>query len=206
METREILQEEQQRKILRGIQEDSEWLVRMVENLLSITRIDSGKVKISKMPTVVDELIDSVMMKFKKRYPHQEVSITIPEEILIVPMDAILIEQVLFNILENAVLHAIDMTKLFLRVMETGSVITFEIQDNGRGINEERLSQIFSGYGIIDTEQHPADGQKHNTGIGLSICATIVRAHGGEISAENVKEGGAVFRFTLRLEDTNDDK
>lgn len=205
IENREILQEEQQRKILNGIKEDSEWLVRMVENLLSITRIDSGQVKIVKTPTVVDELIDSVMVKFNKRYPERDVEITIPEEILVVPMDAILIEQVLFNFLENAVLHATHMTQLSLRVLENEKTVTFEVQDNGCGIRKEQLQKIFIGYGVIDNEQ-PSDGQKHNTGIGLSVCATIIKAHDGEISAENVKEGGAVFRFTLMMEETKDDK
>lgn len=205
IENREILQEEQQRKILNGIKEDSEWLVRMVENLLSITRIDSGQVKIVKTPTVVDELIDSVMVKFNKRYPERDVDILIPEEILVVPMDAILIEQVLFNFLENAVLHATNMTQLSLRVLGNEKTVTFEVQDNGCGIRKEQLQKIFIGYGVIDNEQ-PSDGQKHNTGIGLSVCATIIKAHDGEISAENAKEGGAVFRFTLMMEETKDDK
>lgn len=204
LENREILQEEQQTKILQGIKEDSEWLVRMVENLLSITRIDSGKVKIIKMPMVLDELIDSVMSKFKKRYPEQEVAIEIPEDIIIIPMDAILIEQVILNILENAVQHAIEMTELSLKIYTTGQKVTFEVRDNGLGISEERLSQIFNGY-FADDEQ-PSDGKKHNAGIGLSVCATIIRAHGGEIYAENLKDGGAVFRFILMMEDIENDQ
>lgn len=204
LENRDMLQEEQQTRILNGIKEDSEWLVRMVENLLSITRIDSGRVKIVKTPTVVDELIDSVMGKLAKRYPEQKVGIEIPEEILIVPMDAILIEQVIFNILENAILHAVDMTELSLKVYEEGAAAVFEIRDDGLGICEEQLDQIFTGY-VMPEEASPSDGQKHGMGIGLSVCATIVRAHGGEITAENGDEGGAVFRFVLMMEDTENE-
>ena len=87
--------------MLQDIQQDAQWLFRMVENLLSITKLDSGKVKIIKTPTVLDELIDSVILKFHKRYPDQEVEIDIPDEFVVIPMDAILIQQVLINILEN---------------------------------------------------------------------------------------------------------
>lgn len=199
LENGESLNGEQQIKMLKGIKEDSEWLVRMVENLLSITRIDSGKVKIIKTSTVLDELIDSVIIKFKKRYPTQEISLELPDDIVVIPMDAILIEQVIMNILENAVLHAENMTKLYLRVFTLGQRAIFEIKDNGCGISKERLADIFSGN--YEAKTKPADGQKRNAGIGLSVCATIIKAHGGDISAENSKTGGAVFRFTLNTED-----
>ena len=173
LENGENFSPEQQRALLQGIQEDSEWLTRMVENLLSITRIDSGKIKIIKTPAVLDELIDSVMLKFRKRYPRQEVSLELPEEIVVIPMDATLIEQVLINLLENAVLHAQGMTELSLQVFTLGN----QAADN------------------------TSDSQKRNSGIGLSVCATIIRAHGGDISAVNRKSGGSCFRFTLNIEE-----
>ena len=95
--------DEQMRKMLLGIKEDSQWLSRMVENLLSITKLDKGNVKIIKTETVLDELIDSVLVKFAKRFPNQEVMVSIPEKFTLIPMDAILIEQVVINLLENAV-------------------------------------------------------------------------------------------------------
>ena len=201
LENKNSLTEKQKKKIIKGIKEDSEWLIRMVENLLSITRIDSGKVKIIKTPTVLEELIDSVILKFKKRYPKQEVSIEIPEEIVVIPMDALLIEQVIVNILENAVQHAGKITKLSLRVFIIGKRAIFEIKDNGCGIAPERLNSIFTGYYMEN--ENPADSQRKNAGIGLSVCATIIKAHGGDIKAENIKSGGAVFRFTLDIEETN---
>ncbi len=199
LESRDNLTQEQQLKMLQGIREDAQWLVRMVENLLSITRIDSGQVKIIKTPTVLEELIDSVIVKFKKRYPTQKLVLDIPEGIVVIPMDAILIEQVLINILENAVQHAKGMTTLSLKVFVLGEQAIFEIQDNGCGISQERLGRIFTG--LYDTEEKPADGQRRNAGIGLSVCATIIKAHGGDIRGENVKSGGAVFRFTLATEE-----
>lgn len=198
-----VMTAEQKEKIITGIKEDSEWLVRMVENLLSITRIDSGQIKIIKTSTVLDELIDSVVLKFKKRYPTQKVGIELPDDVIIIPMDAILIEQVIVNILENAVQHAKGMTGLDLRVSVVGDSAVFEIEDNGCGINPKRLETLFTG--CYTSEDDVADGKKRNAGIGLSVCATIIKAHGGDISAENIKTGGAVFRFSLDTERINDD-
>lgn len=202
LENRDKLEEEQQTKILQGIKEDSEWLVRMVENLLSITRIDSGNVKIIKTPIVLEELIDSVIVKFRKRYPDFDITLDLPEDIVVIPMDAMLIEQVIVNILENAIQHAEGMTELILRVFVLGKQAIFEIKDNGCGISKEKLPYIFSGY--YENKEEPSDGQKRNTGIGLSVCKTIIKAHGGDISAENIKGGGAVFRFTLDTEEEID--
>lgn len=195
---------QQQDDMLRSIQEDSEWLTRMVENLLSITRIDSGKIKIEKTPTILDELIDSVMTKFLSRYPGQAVTLDLPEEIVVIPMDPLLIEQVLINLLENAVLHARGMTKLTLHVFTLGRQAIFEVADDGCGLREDRMERIFSGCG--EGSDRPTDGSKRSVGIGLSVCATIVRAHGGDISAENRKGGGALFRFTLATEEMTHDE
>ena len=170
----------------------------MVENLLSITRIDSGQVKILKTPTALDELIDSVILKFKKRYPAQKVVLELPDDVVMIPMDAILIEQVIVNILENAVQHAVGMTLLTLRVFTIGNKAIFEIKDNGCGIHPKRMDSLFTGYYVQDGEI--ADSQKKNAGIGLSVCKTIIKAHGGSIHAENAKTGGAIFRFTLDTE------
>lgn len=201
---RKNLTEQQQDEMLQSIQEDSEWLIRMVENLLSVTRIDSGKIKIIKTPTILDELVDSVMTKFLARYPGQDIILDIPDEIVVIPVDTILIEQVLINLLENAVLHAQGMTRLSLRVFTLGKQAIFEVMDNGCGISEDRMKNIFTG--CYEAQEDTSDGRKRNAGIGLSVCATIIKAHGGEISAENRRSGGALFRFTLETEDMTDDE
>ena len=191
----DALPKEQQLKLLGEIQEDSEWLIRMVENLLSVTRIDGAKVEVVKTPTVLDELIDSVLMKFSKKHPNQKVITQIPEEFVDIPMDSLLIEQVLLNLLENAVFHAKGMTELTLSVSLVGDKAVFEVADNGCGIPEDALQKIFTG--SYEKSAAPVDGTRSNMGIGLSVCAAIVKAHGSEITAENRKGGGAVFRFAL---------
>ncbi len=192
--------DEQKLIMLKGIKEDSLWLTRMVENLLSVTRLDGGNVKIIKTPVVLEELIDSVLLKFRKRYPEQSVDIDIPDEFITIPMDALLIEQVLINLLDNAVEHAEGMTSLKLRAFTIDKKAVFEISDNGCGIEPERLKTIFTGYG----GGSPTD-TKINSGIGLSVCATIIKAHGGDIRAENLKSGGALFRFILDAEDMDNE-
>lgn len=200
----EKLTDEQKLQMANGIKEDSEWLIRMVENLLSITRIDSGSVKLLKSPTVLEELIDSVILKFKKRYPEQKIQLDIPDNVIVIPMDAILIEQVIINILENAVHHAKGFTRLTLRVFENNEKAIFEISDDGCGIAPDKLDAIFLGYN--DKTDDTSDTHTRNAGIGLSVCATIIKAHGGEITAENSTDGGAVFRFSLASEDINNEE
>ncbi len=195
--------EEQKKKILEGIKEDSLWLSRMVENLLSITKLGASNVKITKVDTVLDELIDSILVKFAKRYPHWKVDINIPEEFVVIPMDALLIEQVAINILENAVQHAEGMTKLTLKVTIVKDKAIFEIQDDGCGIPEEKIKKLFTG--VYLEQSGVSDRKKNNAGIGLSVCASIIKAHGGEIKVHNLKGGGSVFRFTLHMEESGNE-
>ena len=153
---------------------------------------------------VLVELLDTVILKFHKRYPGQNLILDIPDEILLIPMDAMLIEQVIINLLENAVQHAAGMTELLFRVSVRDSRAVFEIRDNGCGIPEEKLDRIFSGYDVGGSA--PADNRNRASGIGLSVCATIIRAHGSEIRARNARGGGAVFYFTLDMEEINDEQ
>lgn len=195
LENEDSFSPEQKRRLLEDVNEDAQWLIRMVENLLSVTRIDGAKVEVVKTPTVLDELIDSVLMKFSKKHPNQKVITQIPDEFVDIPMDSLLIEQVLLNLLENAVFHAKGMTELMLSVSLVGDKAVFEVADNGCGIPEDALQKIFSG--SYEKSAAPVDGTRSNMGIGLSVCVAIVKAHGSDITAENRKGGGAVFRFAL---------
>lgn len=200
VENYDSLSRSQQLELLEGTREDAQWLIRMVENLLSVTRIDGGKVSLTKQPTVLEELVDAVLVKFRKRCPDQAVSVQIPEDFVSVPMDAMLIEQVLINLLENAVDHAKGMKEPALEVTCQGNTARFCVRDDGCGIPSERLPELFTG--LLDRKETPADGGRHNMGIGLSVCAAIVRAHGGEIHGENLPGGGAAFTFSLEKEDS----
>ena len=189
---------EKQLILLREIQSDAKWLSRMVENLLSVTRVNADQVRLSKHSTVLEELIDALLVKFHKHYPGCQVHLELPEAFVSIPMDPMLIEQVLMNLLENAVFHAAGMKQIWLRVRLEGSFAEFSVEDDGCGIPPERMQHLFTG--LLDSEA-PADSTRSNMGIGLSVCRTIIAAHGGELKAENRPEGGARFSFCLEMEE-----
>ncbi len=196
------LSQEQHLTLLEDVCSDAQWLIRMVENLLTVTQIDGSCVHLAKTPTVLEELVGAVLVKFRKHYPEQKVQVQIPAEFISIPMDAMLIQQVLMNLLENAVLHAKGMTQLSLTVTCQSGWAEFSVADDGCGIDPERLENLFTGY--LERRELPVDGSRSNMGIGLSVCAAIIKAHGGEIFAENRKSGGALFRFTLEMEESNE--
>ena len=187
-------------KLLSDVCADAQWLVRMVENLLSVTRVDAATVRLSKNGTVLEELIDAVLVKFRKHYPDIDVHVEIPEEFVSIPMDAMLVSQVLMNLLENAVFHAKGMENLRLRVEVKGSWAYFYVEDDGCGIPEEKLSRLFTG--MLDSES-PTDQSRSSMGIGLSVCSAIIKAHGGEIWANKRAGGGTEVGFRLEMEDEN---
>ena len=165
---------------------------------LSTVMAPCGQVAVQKTPTVLEELLDTVLVKFKKRCPDVPIQLELPEDFVMIPMDSMLIQQVLMNLLENAVLHAEGMTTLTLRVFTLGSRAVFEVSDNGCGIPKERLRTLVTGVLPADAA---ADSGKHGMGIGLSVCAAIIKAHGGEIKAESRLGEGTTIRFWLETEE-----
>ena len=198
IENYDQISKERQLKLLGDMQSDAQWLTRMVENLLLVTRVDADRVRLTKNSTVLEELIDAVLLKFRKHYPHQQVLVQIPDDFVAIPMDPILIEQVLMNLLENALLHARGMENLWLRVEKENGKAIFSVEDDGCGIPKERMSKLFTGF---SNQENFLETGRSNMGIGLSVCRTIVKAHGGDIWAENLPGGGARFSFWLEMED-----
>lgn len=195
MDEGERLSLEEQRLLLGDAKADAEWLVRMVENLLSITRMsDKEQVCITRSPELVEEIIGECCANFKKRNPDIALDIRVPQEPLIVSVDALLIEQVLMNILDNSVHHGEKVTTIGINVEVVGKTAVVSVSDDGVGIDSEILPDLFKGQLL------PSDQNKFR-GIGLAVCNAIIDAHGGSISADNLPKGGAVFKFTLPLED-----
>ncbi|GFI31524.1 MAG: DUF4118 domain-containing protein [Lachnospiraceae bacterium] len=184
------------RKLLHNIHDDAEWLLNMVENLLSVTRIQTGASSLKTSPEAVEEVVSESVDRLKKRFPDAEINVSVPDELLIVPMDAMLIEQVLINLLENAITHSKSALPVRLVIENQPEYIYFRIIDYGIGLQESHLEDIFDG---TWSENSPSDVHK-GTGIGLSICKTIITAHHGSITAQNHKEG-AEFVFTLPKEE-----
>ncbi len=182
--------------LLDDVQDDAQWLIRVVENLLSITRIGSDQTRISKSPEAAEEVLGEAAQKFRRRFPHVRVSVSAPSELLMVPMDPILIAQVLSNLLENAVSHG-GATQIELAVHREAELACFTVTDNGSGISEKLLPVLFDG--TMKHSSTPTSDGKRNMGLGLSVCLAIVRAHGGTMDARNLTTIGAEFTFRLPL-------
>lgn len=200
------LTEEQKTELLNDAKNDAEWLCRMVENLLSITRISGCEVgAINKQEEVLEEVLGEAVQKFGKRHGEYKVRVSVPDEMILLPMDAMLIEQVLINLMDNAVHHAEGMTHIDISAKPEKDGVSVSVRDDGKGIKEELLPDIFSGG--MQLSGNSSTDKTRSMGIGLSVCRTIIEAHGGSISAKNLPEGGAEFCFTLPLGDAcNDSK
>lgn len=197
LENEQDFSEAEQRQLVQNIKQDADWLLHMVENLLSVTRINTQTANVAKSLEPVEEVVSEAAIQIRKRLPGAEIKVSVPDEVLMIMMDAILIQQVLMNLLENAIMHAQSRKPIELVVKQEGAWISFHVIDYGIGIKEERMATLFDGSTYDPTNR--VDGSK-GMGIGLSICKTIVLAHGGSIHARNHKEG-AEFFFRLPAEE-----
>lgn len=196
LEAKQYLDEDYKDRLIQGIYDDANWLLHMVENLLSVTRISHGTANVTKTSESLEEVVSEAVVRFQKRYPSCETLVRIPDEFLMVPMDATLIEQVIINLLENALVHAYSSHPTELTVRKRGQEVIFSVKDYGKGIDPDRLDSIFDGSPASDSDRN--DSRK-GMGIGLSICKTIILAHHGQIEARN-HPSGAEFWFSLPLE------
>lgn len=195
---RDELSDDKKRELLLEARSDAQWLLRMVENLLSVTRVESKEAQIAKTPEAAEEVVSETVTKFKKNFPNIHISVSVPTDVLFVPMDAMLIEQVMANLLENAVIHGENTKNIQLVVTKTEKEAIFSVADDGCGIAPDALPRLFTDY--FDRTKNLYYREKRNMGIGLSVCQTIINSHGGKISASNLADAGAQFTFTLPLE------
>lgn len=208
LENEAALPPEEKRKLVSEIYEDANWLLHMVENLLSITRItDGGANVLKKTPEAAEEVLFDAVSTSRKRYPDLQIKTVIPDEFVTAPMDPLLIKQVLLNLIENAYFHAHSTKPLECTLSSTEDAIKFCIRDYGTGIAPDRLSGIFDAVPSAPSSAASTVDARKGMGIGLSICKAIVNAHNGEITARNHAEG-AEFSFTIPKEEihheTND--
>ena len=200
LENGEKLSPETRASLLENMRDESNWLIGVVENLLSVTRM-SGASNIKKELEAGEEVLGAASMKFQRHYPATRVEISAPDTLLMIPMDIILIEQVLINLMENAVQHGRTTTQISLRLTRRENFALFEVSDDGQGIEPALLPRLFDGY--LTRDQESISDKRRSMGIGLSVCKSIVQAHGGEMRAANRPGGGAILQFTLPLEETS---
>jgi len=196
LENESAISPERREELLLGVRDEAEWLIRMVENMLSVTRFQDGAAKLHKRAEAVEEVVAGAVQKFRKRFSKLPVRVSVPEELLLVPMDPILIEQVIVNLLENAAKHSETATHILLSVRKEGEYAMFEVYDDGRGIPREQMHRLFTGY-FQRAEQAGDTGR--NMGIGLAVCKAVIQAHDGKMEAENGPKQGITFRFWLPI-------
>ena len=198
----DALGRQEKMELLEGIRDESRWLIRMVENLLSITRINGDRAQLQTTWEVVEEVVGGAVEKFQKQFAQIEVETSMPEEVVMAPMDGILVEQVLVNLMENSAIHGKTTTKIRISVQKLPERVLFCVEDNGKGIDPAILPIIFEGQ--LPTGDHAASDGKRSMGIGLSVCMSIIQAHQGDMKAENMAaHRGARIQFWLPCQEEN---
>jgi two-component system sensor histidine kinase KdpD len=182
------------RELAQVAYEEAERLNRLVSNLLEMTRLESGGVNVEKEWQPLEEVVGTTLLRLERLFEDHPLKTHLPDDLPLVPIDAVLIEQVLVNLLENAVKYTPTGSPIDLSAWAEGQEVIVEVADRGPGLppgDEKRIFDKF--YRVRPTT---ASG----VGLGLAICRAVIEAHGGRIWAENRAGGGAVFRFTLPLD------
>lgn len=195
LDNRERLPEETKIRLITDIGSEAGWLMQMVENVLAITRIDAGAPGINYRSEAAEEVIGEVVGKFRADHPDVAVDTDVPGELVMVPMDVMLVEQAMRSILEIFAKYGNGVTKIDINLMSDGSNAKFSFEDNGGATPWETAE---SGLRAPFTPDKVADGTRY-TGIELSLCRSVVKMHGGEFRTVRGEKGGRL-EFTLPLE------
>lgn len=196
LEDADKLSDENRLELTQIINEESERLNRLVSNLLDMTRLEVGSIAVNKEWQALDEVIGSSLARLSKKLDKRKVTVNMEPKLLLVPIDAVLMEQVFVNLLENALKYSPSDSTISInaRLFE-GTKAVIEVLDRGAGLLPDDEQKVFTKfYRGQSTSQSPG------TGLGLTICKGIVQAHGGSIDARNREGGGAVFTITLPVE------
>lgn len=170
----------------------------MVENLLSITRIQDASVPLKKREEMLEEVAGDAVLTTRRRFPDANVQLDLSEDILFLPWQPMLIKHVIVNLLENAVRHSGDTQHIQLHLFRQEEWAVVEVRDHGIGLSPD----IMQGSPVRPSPPPGPVRRLHpRHGIGLSVCQSIIKAHGGFFAAGNDPEGGAVFRFGLPMEE-----
>jgi two-component system sensor histidine kinase KdpD len=192
------LSDGQKRSLYADIYDDSMWLINLVENLLSITRLDNGAVSIALQPELVEEVVEEALQHVDRRKAEHRIEVRLGDELMMARMDSRLIAQVLINLVNNAIRYTLPGSRIEISAHREERVVVMEVSDDGPGIPKHQKEHLFDMFYTADNAL--ADGRR-GLGLGLSLCRSIVQAHGGAMALKDNSPRGTVFSFTLPLEE-----
>lgn len=190
--------QETRMQIYGDIYDDSMWLIKLVENLLSVTRIEDGRMDLRMSAELMDEVIAEAMRHTNRNRAGRKIEVSSDEEFILGKMDARLIVQVVINLVDNAVKYTPEGAQIRIHTGKKDGMVVVSVSDTGPGIPDEQKSKVFEMF--YTGTNRAADGRR-SLGLGLGLCRSIIRAHGGEIWVSDNKPQGAVFTFTLPAEE-----
>lgn len=176
------------------------WLINLVENLLSVTRIENGTMNLKLQAELLDDVITEALKHINRKSIEHQIDIKQEDDLLVAKMDAKLIMQVIINLVDNAIKYTEPGSKIQISTQKRKNEVIVEVADNGNGISEEQKDKLFNMFYSGNT---PVADSRRGMGLGLALCKSIVNAHGGKISVHDNIPGGTVFRFTLKTEEVN---
>lgn len=179
----------------RAIYEEAQRMSSLVNNILDMARLDAGAVHLNRQWHVLDEIVGTVLTRLRKRLEGRQVSVKLPSDLTLVYVDAVMIEQVLANLLENAARYTPPGSDIEIAAERSAFTVTVSVADRGPGVPRGQEEQLFEKFYRVHRES-----AQSGAGLGLSICKAIVEAHGGWIRASNRGSGGALFSFLLPVE------
>ena len=195
----ELLDEKKKQQLYTDIYDDAMWLISLVENLLTVTRIENGTMQLTLEPELIDEVAQEALRHLNRRSAEHTVTLAVPDDLLMAKMDPQLIVQVLINLTDNAIKYTPAGSSIAVSAQRSGETVRVEVADDGPGIPDAAKEKLFE---MFYTAQAKRGDGRRGLGLGLSLCRSIVEAHGGQIGVRDNNPHGTVFWFTLPASDT----
>ena len=196
----DVLDDQTRKQIFSDIYDDAQWLIGLVKNLLSITKIANGNVKLHLSDQVVDDIISEALRHIDRRSAEHHITMNCGEIPLLVRVDAGLIMQVLINLVNNAIKYTPAGSTIQITAIQRGNVAEICVSDNGTGIPNELKERVFE---MFFTGSNPTSDSRRSLGLGLSLCQVIVHAHHGKMTLKDNLPHGCIFSFTVALSEVN---
>lgn len=192
------IEPEKRKGIYKDIYDDSLWLINLVENLLSVTRIEDGTMQLKFTTELIDEIVEEALTRGSLRDEIKRIEFKKSEEFLMAKMDTRLIVQVVTNIVDNALKYTPLNSPIIIRTRKYKEDLIVEVADKGDGIPEDAKDKVFD---MFYTVSNDIADSKRSLGLGLALCKSIITAHGGSIYVKDNFGGGSIFGFTLPIEE-----